>query len=62
MDKAKRQICSEEHPCPKDGEGQWSHPESDYLHDEEGSLASGGSYAVYRCRICGLVYYVALPD
>ena len=30
--------------------------------DEYGSLASGGSYEVYRCRVCGKVSYSQLPD
>lgn len=57
-----RQTCSKERPMPKGDPGRWNHPESDYLGDEEGSLADGGSYEIYRCRVCNLKYYVQLPD
>jgi hypothetical protein len=57
-----RQNCCKENPYTKEKGGRWQHPESDYLGDEEGSLSDGGSYEIYRCRICGLKYYVPLPD
>ena len=41
-------------PCPPH---DWK-----YEDDEYGSLASGGSYAVYRCTKCGGVDYAQLPD
>jgi hypothetical protein len=33
-----------------------------YEDDEYGSLASGGSYEVYRCSVCGKRSYSQLPD
>ena len=30
--------------------------------DEYGSLASGGSYEVYRCRVCGERSYSQMAD
>lgn len=30
--------------------------------EEYGSLGSGGSYEVYKCRRCGRVAYSQLPD
>lgn len=33
-----------------------------YLDDEYGSLASGGSYEVFKCASCGTRCYHALPD
>ena len=33
-----------------------------YEDDEYGSLASGGSYEIYRCTKCGKRDYVQLPD
>jgi hypothetical protein len=33
-----------------------------YEDDEYGSLAGGGSYAIYRCKKCGKRDYVPLPD
>jgi hypothetical protein len=34
----------------------------EYLEDEYGSLADGGSYEVYKCRRCPELWYVPLPD
>lgn len=34
----------------------------EYYDDEYGSLASGGSYEVYKCVNCGRRHYVPLPD
>lgn len=33
-----------------------------YHSDDYGSLASGGSYAVYKCGRCGHFDYSPLPD
>ena len=57
-----RQVCTKEHPYHKGDPGRWNHPESDYVGEEPGSLSDGGSYDIYQCRICGLKYYVTLPD
>jgi hypothetical protein len=32
------------------------------IGEEYGSLASGGSYEVLECRVCGRVAYSPLPD
>ncbi len=34
----------------------------EYLEDEYGSLADGGSYEVYECTTCHKRKYVQLPD
>jgi hypothetical protein len=54
---------------PKDIEiGEVSEPPAPCEHvwvyhdDEYGSLADGGSYAVYRCGKCGQFDYSPLPD
>lgn len=38
------------------------HPDAKYVVDEYGSLASGGSYEIYKCPNCGRRFYVQLPD
>ena len=49
---------SESPPAPKQKcEHDWK-----YEDDEYGSLASGGSYEIYRCTKCGKKNYVQLPD
>jgi hypothetical protein len=44
-------------PCKRCGADAWSDGEDDY-----GSLGDGGSYERFKCRHCGNVIYVALPD
>lgn len=34
----------------------------EYVGDEYGALADGGSYEEYRCRRCGRHAYSPLPD
>lgn len=48
-----RTKTSDESPIPHDYQ---------YLTDEYGSLADGGSYEVYACTRCGRRAYSALPD
>lgn len=47
-------------PTRPNGEG--NQHDYEYLDDEHGSLADGGSYEHYRCRRCGRHAYSPLPD
>jgi len=39
-----------------------AHERVEYVEDEYGSLADGGSYEVHRCTACDKLIYVPLPD
>ena len=56
-----RFICTADSPWDKD-KGRAIHPDAAYLEQDDGSLADGGSCAVYRCPHCDLVFHVTLPD
>mgnify|MGYP001602615704 CR=1 FL=1 len=43
-------------------EPECKHPEWQHLRDDYGSLASGGSFAVYRCTSCGKRLVEQLAD
>ena len=51
-----RQVCSKEAPYNKALPGRWEHPESSET-DEDSDY-----YIEYRCRVCGLVFRVEMPD
>lgn len=52
-----KMICDPTRPNAPKNEHDY-----EYIDDEYDSLANGGSYAVYRCRVCGRVAYSPLPD
>lgn len=57
-----RQICSKESPMPKDAQGLWQHPDAKMIDTDYGGVSDGGSYEKYLCPICGLRFWVTLPD
>lgn len=52
-----RQICSPEHPMPKDAPGRWAH-----TNVREVGECSQGCCADYRCDDCGHEWREELPQ
>jgi len=46
-----------EKPDPRTCEHEWR-----WDHDDYGSLAGGGSCAIYKCTKCGAHHHSPLPD
>lgn len=62
--KDRRFVCSTAMPYNRQyhRDTRWQHPDAKHTGDDYGSLASGGSYAYYKCPHCGQSWSEMLPD
>jgi len=55
-------VCTPERPWTENDGTPATHPRAVVLFEEEGSLASGGSYERIECPDCGVGWWKMLPD